>query len=87
MSKETKDRPLTWANNLEKKKQPPTYFKEMELIGEGAEEEAQWFLSTIRAYKDDHDRLLQTAKTLEAGMENDRLRLSRIIRLMEAPRE
>lgn len=63
------------------------FFTELELIGEGAEEEAQWFLSTIRAYKDDHDRLLQTAKTLEAGMENDRLRLSRIIRLMEAPRE
>ena len=62
------------------------FFTELELIGEESEEEAQWFLSTIRAYKDDHDRLLETAKTLEAGMENDRLRLSRIIRLMGAPR-
>ena len=61
------------------------FFTELELIGEGAEEEAQWFLSTIRFYKNDPDRLIQTAKTLEAGMENDRLRLSQIIRLMEAP--
>lgn len=60
------------------------FFTELELIGEESEEEAKWFLSTIRFYKNDPDRLLKTAKTLEAGMENDRLRLSRIIRLLEA---
>lgn len=64
-----------------------SYFTELEQIGEGSEEEAQWFLSTIRAYKDDPDRLLQTAKTLEAGLENDRLYLTRLIRLMEAERK
>lgn len=60
-----------------------TYFEELELIGEGAKEDAQWFLSTIRAYKDDHDRLLKTAKTFEGGLENDRLHMTRTIRLME----
>ena len=59
------------------------YFAELEQIGEDSEEEAQWFLSTIRAYKDDPDKLLHTAKSLEAGKENDRLYLTRLIRLME----
>ena len=59
-----------------------TYFEELELIGEEAEEDAQWFLSTIRAYKDDHDRLLKTAKTFEGGLENDRLHMTRVIRIM-----
>lgn len=59
-------------------------FYELERIGEGAEEDAQWFLSTIRAYRDDPQRLLKTAMTFEGGLETDRVNLTQIIREMEA---
>lgn len=61
-----------------------THFDELERIGEGAEEDAQWFLSTIRAYRDDPQRLLKTASTFEGGLETDRVNLTQIIREMEA---
>ena len=59
-------------------------FTELERIGECAKEDAEWFLSTIRAYKDDPERLLKTASTFEGGLEMDRMDITKLIREMEA---